>query len=435
MEQFEDIEHWSGSVKRKAPSLTIERSEPEIAEPKEPKDQMPWRLIGLILTVLLAIFAATVVGYLIGRAERSNQITTNDQPTQDSQLATNELPPLAMASLEPRVAKDNEPWMVAKLENYQFEIKGVVKTEEEKQQITEMVGRVYADRTDIDIRVNPDIAASPWGENLIPVLRQISVSFINGAVALNADTTIAVGLSPQAEAEQVEGQLAGLQFQNIQNEVVASDQLPPQVDVTLEDRVLKISGRLPTQEFINLLVNDIEAACVEGQLQCDRVENTLTADPSRFAKFGFLNFRQNLIVFEELDQFVLGVDGGAIYAEIANEAAFTQGSTTLTEDGKRFLDKYLVLAQVRSDRVLEITGYTDSVGSEELNNDLSLKRAQAAGDYLVSIGFDPTKVLTKGLGESNPIGDNSTEEGRAKNRRVSLDLLAPNQSGLRTSSP
>lgn len=68
--------------------------------------------------------------------------------------------------------------------------------------------------------------------------------------------------------------------------------------------------------------------------------------------------------------------------------------------------------------VLTIIGHTDSTGPEEYNMQLSLRRAQAAADYLESLGIDG--ITVKGMGESEPVADNGTREGRAKNRRIEI---------------
>ncbi len=69
----------------------------------------------------------------------------------------------------------------------------------------------------------------------------------------------------------------------------------------------------------------------------------------------------------------------------------------------------------------EIDGYTDNTGDEQYNIKLSKRRADAVADYLKSKGVHMgDRFMTQGLGEGHPIADNSTEEGRAQNRRVSI---------------
>lgn len=69
-----------------------------------------------------------------------------------------------------------------------------------------------------------------------------------------------------------------------------------------------------------------------------------------------------------------------------------------------------------------IAGYTDNVGAAAYNNQLSLKRAQAVSDYLVLRGVSPARISVYGYGSQYPIASNSTEAGRAQNRRVTITL-------------
>jgi outer membrane protein OmpA-like peptidoglycan-associated protein len=72
---------------------------------------------------------------------------------------------------------------------------------------------------------------------------------------------------------------------------------------------------------------------------------------------------------------------------------------------------------------IEIGGHCDWIGGDEYNLRLSQKRAEAVVKYLVSKGIDPSRLVAKGYGEGNPIADNNTTEGRAKNRRVEFTVL------------
>jgi OmpA-OmpF porin, OOP family len=76
--------------------------------------------------------------------------------------------------------------------------------------------------------------------------------------------------------------------------------------------------------------------------------------------------------------------------------------------------------QVTSVEAVQIVGHTDSTGSPDYNQKLSEQRAATVKDFLVKNGVDPSKITILGMGERNPIADNATKEGRAKNRRVDI---------------
>jgi OOP family OmpA-OmpF porin len=82
------------------------------------------------------------------------------------------------------------------------------------------------------------------------------------------------------------------------------------------------------------------------------------------------------------------------------------------------LDEALVVYQKNPGLRVEVQGFTDSIGTEEYNQGLSERRADAVRNYLVERGVDPKKISTKGYGELNPVASNDTKEGRALNRRV-----------------
>lgn len=106
-------------------------------------------------------------------------------------------------------------------------------------------------------------------------------------------------------------------------------------------------------------------------------------------------------------------------------ALFEFGQAELKPEGKEQINEYRDLAREelsRADKIV-IAGYTDNVGEEDFNLGLSLQRATAVRDYLVSLGADPTKFEVSGGGETNPVADNTTDEGRAQNRRVEVAVV------------
>ena len=73
--------------------------------------------------------------------------------------------------------------------------------------------------------------------------------------------------------------------------------------------------------------------------------------------------------------------------------------------------------------VIIAVGHTDSVGSDTYNQKLSIRRSEAVKSYLVSKGVEKNRVYTEGKGEKQPVADNKTTEGRAKNRRVEIEVV------------
>ncbi|MEZ4601380.1 MAG: OmpA family protein [Syntrophotaleaceae bacterium] len=99
---------------------------------------------------------------------------------------------------------------------------------------------------------------------------------------------------------------------------------------------------------------------------------------------------------------------------------FDFNSANIRPESKPVLDEVLAVLKNEPDWVLTVEGHTDAIGSEVQNQNLSLKRAVAVKLYLVGAGIDAARLKTAGFGESQPVADNTTELGRAQNRRVEL---------------
>lgn len=111
----------------------------------------------------------------------------------------------------------------------------------------------------------------------------------------------------------------------------------------------------------------------------------------------------------------------------AADAFFDFDKSVLKPEGKAKLDK---LAQDLKSINLEIivaVGHTDSIGSDAYNIELGNRRANAVKAYLISKGVDPLRVYTDSKGERQPIADNRTAAGRAKNRRVEIEVVGTNK--------
>ena len=101
---------------------------------------------------------------------------------------------------------------------------------------------------------------------------------------------------------------------------------------------------------------------------------------------------------------------------------FDFNSAVLKRESFPDLNRAAALLKNNPDMGVTVAGYTDSIGTPEVNRKLSEARAHSVLEYLVSHGVPPTHVQAVGYGESNPIATNTTDEGRAMNRRVEFQV-------------
>jgi len=107
----------------------------------------------------------------------------------------------------------------------------------------------------------------------------------------------------------------------------------------------------------------------------------------------------------------------------AADAFFDFDKSVLKPEGRAKLDDLVSKIKGINLEVIIAVGHTDSVGAAAYNQKLSVRRAEAVKAYLVSKGIERNRVYTEGKGESQPIADNRTAEGRAKNRRVEIEVV------------
>ena len=112
---------------------------------------------------------------------------------------------------------------------------------------------------------------------------------------------------------------------------------------------------------------------------------------------------------------------------IPNDISFDTGRAVIKPNLRPILDQFAQGLSQQQSMEVRIVGHTDSTGSDAINNPLSVNRAQSARDYLVSRGVSTSRIAIDGRGSREPIADNSTDSGRARNRRIDIFLAERGQ--------
>lgn len=106
-----------------------------------------------------------------------------------------------------------------------------------------------------------------------------------------------------------------------------------------------------------------------------------------------------------------------------NNVYFDTDKAIIKQESYKELDEIAALLKEKEDMEIEVAGHTDNQGDNAHNMDLSQRRADAIKKYLVKKGANPNHIRAVGYGSEQPIASNSTQEGRAKNRRIEIRII------------
>jgi len=120
-------------------------------------------------------------------------------------------------------------------------------------------------------------------------------------------------------------------------------------------------------------------------------------------------------------------NGQAILVNLPEGVTFDVASYSLKPEFRATLDKVADSLKQYPDSLIDVYGHTDSTGSDAYNQTLSENRARTVANYLQMQGVNPSRIRSQGYGETMPVADNTTEEGRRKNRRVEIKIVPVTQ--------
>ena len=192
-----------------------------------------------------------------------------------------------------------------------------------------------------------------------------------------------------------------------------TDLLPPLFAVTAESDAITLGGSVPSEEIVQLLVDG--AAASYGP---ENVTSNLTVDADTYRSFWMNTTPVIFQLFRVFPSYEIVVEDGMFSGQILGGVNFAADSTQITPTAAQALDVGVAVLARDPSIGMEIVGHTDSLGGDEYNRHLSEGRAQSVVDYFVAAGIDPARLVAVGAGETQPVADNETAEGRAQNRRV-----------------
>lgn len=157
----------------------------------------------------------------------------------------------------------------------------------------------------------------------------------------------------------------------------------------------------------------------QARLEAERTVADAAEARERAQREAEARAREAAAALQRIDEVAVKEEARGTVVTLSGQVLFASGQANLLPSAQRRLDD-VAQALRNSPNLLVIEGHTDSRGSERINDQLSYRRAQAVRDYLASRGVSADRIRAVGLGESRPIAENASPEGRANNRRVEI---------------
>ena len=182
-----------------------------------------------------------------------------------------------------------------------------------------------------------------------------------------------------------------------------------------------LNSNMTQQEKLNSLLSQKMEELNERERTINELQDMINAQNEKVQKL-LSSVKDALLGFSSEELTVTEKDG-KVYVAMSDKLLFESGSARVDKRGKEALAKLAEVLNKQSDIDVYIEGHTDSTGNEASNQTLSEARSKAIVDKLIELGIATDRLTASGKGQSSPIADNGTDEGRAKNRRVEFVKL------------
>ncbi len=345
--------------------------------------------------------------------------TTSPPPTSTTTQTTSPstLPPISDGG------DGNSSRLEARLEGGQLTLRGTIPDAEAAARLAAVADLIYAPLLDNQLVVDPEAAPASWVPRVADAIAVLPIVGTSG-LTINGEEATVFGFAPTEERfAQLQGALAqalGPEV-NLSTDVEVTGLAPPTIVADVPgDGVITVSGVVPNEaiaEFaIGLAVTSYGA---------ENVVNELEIDPGVDTTFSLFRLPLVFPAFEPFPVWHVEIFDNVISGQLLSGATFPSGSAELTPQLVQLMPVGAGILTRNPTLALTVEGHTDSIGSAESNQLLSELRAENAKDWFIGAGIDEARVFAVGYGETRPIADNETDEGRAQNRRIEFRLGPP----------
>ncbi len=249
---------------------------------------------------------------------------------------------------------------------------------------------------------------------LLPLISDGSLLISDGRIVLN-------GRSPSADrVDRLTGaltQMTGLPVEVGDMEITGL--AAPDLLLDAEDGQVVLTGRLPSDEIKQAIVSGAIAAY--GQTN---VTDQISVDPGVFTSLWMFSGDQLLQAMSAFPDYELKILGSSFSGFINGGVTFETGSAEFSGNYAQVLDVGVAVLTRDQSLQLVIEGHTDGIGPDDVNLDLSQRRAEAVLNYFVDNGIAAERLTAIGKGETEPVAPNDTPEGQARNRRIVYRLTS-----------
>lgn len=325
-------------------------------------------------------------------------------------------PPVTRPAPDSTVVPTPAAHLVARLEQGTLHLSGAIPDAVTAAQLRKVAERVYAPLVVEQLVVDTSLPDAPWLSSVAQAIWWLPASESVTLELVGPHATLSGTVANREQGALLDYGLRQLLGRDIQldNQVSVANRRVPRFRASAGvDGTLVLEGLMPDQASIDRML--LAATQAYGETA---VVNRMRVGTNLSTPFALYRMPFTFAEMASVSQWELGIQGESVTASLRGQVTLPPGSATLTPRLRGLLEVVADIMVRNPTFDLTLEGHTDSSGSEESNQVVSVARAQAALDFLLEAGIEPERLSAVGFGETRPIAENATTSGRALNRRL-----------------